>query len=745
MDERDSQAIISYIAEDNAEAVAKDGNPIRVGLIYPTQTTDDFIYVLRALVDAICEVGIDCSEPIPIPRTAASGGWAFPRIVGLPEETGHIVAVDQTTRSGATLMELIRLAARPDTKYITCFAVINGLADLAAMGLQQIREVATYSSDDPLSKSQGRVPVSVRYMVRTAITGSDAASCSVCALMETYDSLPPALPQSLSEYRLRLRNVLAPRTRANVFSEQATDLFGVPVTQDDCIAYLTWRSYLEEARFSTNSRKLIVDKISDVVEKLSHISASTIDGSLESDEDHDRDALTRDRDALIRLVAAEHHRLDQAPMWFTSVRAKMLAIARSLLMEPDSRASDPMLRVQALIVLARADIPSFAADYAAIMRKCKDHETVVQHALLEALWLIDYSSDQADWRTSLMEQISMLSNELQAEGTLESTWGDFRPTEELNYLSGLAGQHSQLPPNSQQHAWSELKRFCGSVREHKYDQAMWRLQRRLENVGKGMYPASPSRVLADWEYCSSALVERVFPYLGILRGALTSAEVIERRLPVKDDRLTWQDIVSGGGMKRLNEMSVVVGHAFLGESPEIEHREELARLARVLSRWSQFFFSAPAALEDAKKTPILMQIIDGCPVYLFPTLREIFEASAWSLDFDGVTDDDNIQVFCSATVLIDALTHVRMNAEMTHKQREKTPAFRVEVSNSSDDKLDIKIFNSGSSPSRESGGKGLRRLNASLANFGGRLEGIGELPSGWTFGVKISLERWKWY
>ena len=723
--------MVSHITQDNAAAQNIAGKTIGVSILSATEATDDFLYVLHALARAVSEAGIDCDEPILIPRAPLGGSWAFPRIVELPDTLCHIVAIDPISRSGSTLMELIRLAARPDTAHITCFAIINGMTDLTAMGLQQIRQVASYSPHDPRSHAQECIPVSVKYMVRTAVTGSAAASCPACALREAYQSLPSTLPQSLSEHRLRLENLLAPRSRESIFNEQATDLFGVPITQDDCIAYLKWRSYLEEARFSTDSRELVVQRLTD-------LASAANSGQIEDEN-------ARDRDALIRLVAAEHHRLEQAPMWFTSVRAKFVAIVQSLLISRDPSVIDPMLRAQGIIVLARADVRLFAREYATILRNCKDHETVTQQALVEALWLIDHSQTFADWRTALVEQISMISRELQAEETLDSTWGAFRPTEELAYLSGLANRQSKLPPNSQQHAWSELRNFCDSVREHKYDQAMWRLQRRLENIGKGMRPASPSRVFADWEYCSSALSERVLPNLGILRGALSSDDVIERRLPAKEDRQEWYEVVNGDGARRLNEIAVIIGRAFLGTAPESMQTEELAELAIALARWSRFFFSSPATQSDPRKTSILTQIVDGCPTSLVPTLEEIFDGSAWSLEFEGLTDDDSTEVFCSATALINALTHIRMNAEVTHHQPGKAPEFGVVISDRPSGVLDVQIYNTASSPSRRTGGQGLRSVGAGLANFGGSLKVINELSGKWTYGVKIVVERWNWF
>lgn len=722
------QRITSFVVKDN-EQIAPAGKGATVGIIYPTEYRNEFSRVAESLADAIEKAGLTCLEPISIPRSSTGIGWAFPRFARIPAEASHIVAIDSTSKTGRTLRELIRLASVPGTAFISCFGLIHGMNDLTAMSLQQVRRVATYSIDDPLSRSQGTVPVSVRYLVRTAVSGSDASHCSVCALRRTYLSLPSTLPRSMTEHRRRLDELLTARDRETVFEELATDLFGVHITQDDCVAYLEWRSFLEEAASSTASR-------ASVVQRLSSLAAAISRGALDEKR-------TRERDALVRLIAAEHNRLEQAPLWFTTVRDKLVHVARSVLGAPGPVFSDPMLRAQALIVFARADARSFCSQYAEIVRSCRDHQTVVSHALLEALVLLEQDWNQTEWRAALVEQIAMLSHELRAESADTSKW-DFRPVEELAYLSGVANREQRLPPNSPQQAWSQLKDFCDSVKRHQYDQAMWRLQRRLELIRRGRVPSAPASGFSDWELCSMALDEHVFSNLSQVRGALTSDDLIDRTLVSRDDRLKWRELIDGAGRERLNDISVAVGNVFLGNDPLTISTPELEDLGRTLDRWSQFFFYFPGRSDRSDRTSLLTRIVDRCPAALLEALTDVFDGSDWDLELGDVQEPDAVMVFCSYSALADTLAHVQINAQVTHRQEGQAPRFKVEVRLSGVDKVEVSILNDASSRVTRGGGHGLDNAAQRLAPFGAILEPVNEVPTGWTYGIRIVLERWKW-
>jgi hypothetical protein len=421
--------IVKRIQEDHKQAQLPNGpgsaeaEKTVMCVIYPGEESDNFGYVAERLTEAICAADLSAVDPVPVPRGVMDGEWIFPREVQLHPTVSHVIAIDSSSKTGATLRHLIRLAARLQVKMISAFAVVNGMTDLEALTLQQTVRVRARAAGEGDTWIESTVPVNVRYLVRTAAASTDSRSCDACALREAY-SLLPSLPLSLEAHRDWLLRVLDTQSRENAFAEQATDLFGIPIKQEDCVEYLVWRSFLVEAALGTDSRQFVVNRITELVPDTEKFSKD--------------DKLRSQRDALIRLLAAESSRLDIAPLWFTSVRIKIVALADSILQAPASLAIDPVLRVQALMVLARADVRTFTKQYAGLVRDSRDHKLVLRQALMEAVRLIHGRSGLPDWSDDLADEISKLSTDLQAAlGGTKHQWSEGVPIEELNYLAQL--------------------------------------------------------------------------------------------------------------------------------------------------------------------------------------------------------------------------------------------------------------------------------------------------------------------
>jgi hypothetical protein len=623
---------------------------------------------------------------------------------------------------------LIRTASVPTAKFISCFGLILGMSDLAAMSLQQIRQVTAYSMENLRSRDRNIVPIEVRYLVRTAVSGDDREKCSICRLQNTYNSLPAALPKAIDDYRARLVDLLALRSREEVFEELATDLFGVHLSQQECNDFLEWRSHLEEARLSTLDREDVRDRITSLSQGLTAVQV--------------HEEVRRKRNALIRLIAAENRRLEEAPLWFTNVRAMLVQITRSVLQAPSSRASDPMLRVQALVVLARGDRNAFCEEYAEIVRMCRDHETVLTHVMLEALAVLSEDRVPGGLREALSEQISMLLAEVESEQPGPSSWA-YLPVEELTYLGTFAKRGRRLPPHSQQQAWADLRKFCDSVKRHKYDQALWRLERRLERTSMPVAPSSRASAIRDWQQCSAAIEESIFPNLPLLRRILATDAVVERRLPSGGDRRLWLHIVDGGGPEELNQTTVALGYVLRNTASDLATSEERNAVKARVETWNELFFRSPASSANAAGTSVLTDIVEQCPADPVSILREVLDGSAWELSLRDIRIGETL-AFCSTAVLLDALTHIQINAEVTHRDYAQPPRFDVRISALGADELSVEVFNTGSNDETRGGGRGLRAVADSLAAFGGRLELAEDLPAEMTFGVRLVFERWKW-
>jgi hypothetical protein len=392
--------MIKLIGEDRSDAGCEPGAESATCVIYPGEPNEDLAYAAQRLVDALraqspAEEAKEHVASMPVPRAVVNGEWIFPRVLNFPKNVDHIVAIDSGSRTGSTLRSLIRLAAQPQIQYISVFSLINGMGDLESLSLQGMASVRARAYDNNGKETEAAIPITVRYLVRTAASAG-GGNCAQCAVREEYVALP-RMSASLERHREWLLKMLEPRSRQSVFADTPADLYGMSIEQEDCIEYLKWRSFLGDAAVDTKSRLAVVEKITELAD-----ACGTPDIS---------DDLLRERDALVRVLAAESDRVQQAPLWFTSVRNKIMKILWFLVNAPASYAVDQALRVQAVVVLSRGDVGGFSANFARLVRDSVDNELVFRHALIEAVRLVQSKLGLPDWSDTLADQILFVSQE----------------------------------------------------------------------------------------------------------------------------------------------------------------------------------------------------------------------------------------------------------------------------------------------------------------------------------------------
>ena len=195
------------------------------------------------------------------------------------------------------------------------------------------------------------------------------------------------------------------------------------IKQEDCIEYLMWRSFLAEAAVDTESRLAVVNRITELANEC-----------LQPDMD---DTLRGRRDALVRVLASESDRLQVAPLWFTSVRNKIMKILWSLVDAPASYAVDQALRVQAVVVLSRGDVSGFSAKFAQLVRDSVDNDLVFRHVLVEAVRLVQSKSGLSASSNALADKdLSLLSQEVNMPSESQSHWTKAQG-EDINFLADL--------------------------------------------------------------------------------------------------------------------------------------------------------------------------------------------------------------------------------------------------------------------------------------------------------------------
>src|SRR6266568_3252819 len=416
----------------DAELTDADG----VCILYPSRTRDKISVVAELLEEALRLAEMEVCGVIQVPRAPASGGWRYPASIRLPNGTAQVVVIDSGSRSGRTVRQLMRLSSEEGVRVITAIVLANGMEEADALALQQTRAIE--EPTNPRRSVRHNISVEVNFLTRTAVAARSAEQCTICQLRNSYASISQHLPPLLAEHRDYLLRALDEKTKDDVFEAGTSDLFGAAIEQRDCVAYLSWRAGLRDSLFSTTDRR----KLANEVRRL-HESGIRQEGSLQE---------TRQRDALIRVLAAELSWIDAEPLSFSDICDALTGIAEAVLLSTPASAADPMLRVQAATVLAGADPRRFAREIGNILKRSIDHHLVVVHVLMEALKLLNNKNAQTSIIEDVARNISVIADlQPTTPAGLRATTSDV--SKELRFVASLARMKLPSAPASRQRYW----------------------------------------------------------------------------------------------------------------------------------------------------------------------------------------------------------------------------------------------------------------------------------------------------
>lgn len=697
-------------------------------ILLPSRTRDAIEHVADLLEEALQRAGLPVIGVLRVPRAVGDGDWIYPSALRLPQQATHVVILDAGSRNGRTLRQLIRVASTAPVRAITAMVLANGMDDADAIALQQIRIVEDVRL--PGRRSGDPVRVEVSYLSRTAVKSADGEHCPVCGLQKSYASITLPLTDFLADYHQWLLNVLEARSKEELFSNQAIDLFGTPISQTDCVAYLTWQARLRDAFFSTMTRAELLEELRGMHQEKAAPAPAQADVK----------TATTGRDALIRVLAAEAFWLDREPLRFEEARRLITDIAASVVGDPPASNADPMLRIQAAVVLARVNPSHFAAEVAAIIRNSADHKLVVAHVLLEVVRLIGLDGQSPQTVKELARNMSALEHALREDPRNSLPPAEVDVSGEIKFVAAAARLKLPPQPGDSQDAWAALLRHRGSVKRHTYDQPMWRLLVCMDSI-KNEIPVEPEEALQDWMECSDGLAKDVLPNLPSLSKYLLS-ERVTRHFSYWDTA-RWSEVVAGGGARLLADMTVRLSRV-LGRPPErIAADPQLIELIADLEWWGRFFLTSSPVSGDVRREPILLDLIRRGPIEVQSVIEEIFSGTTFDITFNNVVDDSSMTVFCTYGLLADTLTHIRRNAEGKHRAPGTEQEFLVKVTGNDDGSLSVTVLNTGSRPAGSSDGPGgISVLSADLALFGARLDEV-HTDAKWTYGISLTVRRWK--
>ena len=688
-------------------------------ILYPGGTSDQLADVAQGLATELKRQFVSVDPIVNIGRGTLGSRWMFPVSIEPLSASPHVVILDSGTTSGHSVQQLTRLALAAGASAVTAIVLLDALSEADALALQQVRALGRPSTSQDVYEPENLIPFALYFISGTAVNSSNSSQCSICGLRRRFAAMRHPLPERLREHHAWLINTLQVRSKERVFQEEPTDLLGVPIDQQDCIEYLVWKSELQRAAVSTSVRR-------DLVEHIKSVSRDSTN--------------TGRRDGLVRLLVAESHWLGVAPMWFPEARSHVVSIAEGLLSGPQAMSADPMLRVQAAILLALASPDDLVDDIASLIRDAQDHAPVVCQLLLEAHLLLDPPSGEppaADLTERLVRRLAALEDQVsQAEDRWP--WSESAPLEEVRSIIAL-GQHLLAPlPESPQEAWAALGGYRTQVRDHGFDPAMWRIQLRLENLSRGLAPRERDAFRLDWNPCREFLSVDVLPNLEQLRPILLSKRLM--RGLNNDDFYTWNRVINGDGFVLLEDITNRLEKAsILSDDEGLGDASNLAQLQADLRWWNDFFLAGNISDENNPRPAYLAEFIGTCPAYVMDVVKEAFDDTNINPENRGLTNDHALSVFCSTSLLKDLFSHIRMETE---RQPEDERSFRILVERSDNDMIAVTIMTDGILAAMPSRRRYLSFMQDELQRFGAGLKELNEVPAPWTYGICVTLERW---
>jgi hypothetical protein len=581
---------------------------VPVVIFMPNRTRDHIRDVAYQIAEALAESNIPVKDTIRVPRAMSHGQWTFPASLSLPYKRTdpiHVLILDPAARSGRTTRELIRLTSLPQVRAITAIALVNSLSDYEAITLQQITSVKAINYGSDTFSHDTTIPVSISFLSRTAVTATSSERCSVCALRGIYAGLSRQLPDFLLEQQRVLLTALEPRSTDYVFGSEVIDLFGIHIDQGGCVSYLQWRARLRDAALSTTAR-------ADAVRLISQLKKNVVDNKAE--------VYFSERDALVRLLAAERHWLESPPLVFRETRACITDLALSVIQSLPAHGIEPMLRVQAVIVLVNSDVERFSRDLHDIIRQSADNHFVLGQVLLETYALLESPRTPRHVAEVLASSLGILEDALQEPDFLPLAPGEHDLAHNLRYLSSVARRKVHVVPSSPKAAWAALRRHLLSVQGHRYDPYLWRLRLRLENLGRGLLPSDTQAAIEDWMACTEALSVEVLVNLLPLERILLSRRVTDQLSA--EDVARWERVIQGNGPRLLDEMTSRLGTVFTSGQGAVDAAREAALVSADADWWDRFFFSTRVDTDRGYRDAVLVSLLRQCPANVLDLLDE---------------------------------------------------------------------------------------------------------------------------
>jgi hypothetical protein len=649
-----------------------------------------------------------------VPRAVAGGQWVYPvtfRPGGPPQP---VVIVDWAALSATTVQQMVRLAADAGATAIATVVMLNQLDAQDAKALGVLRAV----SGGP---DGAAVPAVVRFVSASSIAGLAAHECAMCTTRARYDIQAEGLPERLRRHARRLRGMLRPRNRGEVFRDAAADLFTVPISGEDVVDYLRWRGLLERALGTTMARQEVIDRLTALAKRQS--------------------GPTWTRRNLVRLLAAEQQWLRLPPLRFAETRELLAEVCVSGLRR--SVARSPWLRAQALMVLSTTQPQRLVDLLPELLPLVLDETVVVDQMALECYRLLqrpahDTPIDIASLRRSLMECRDLLEHGRAGRSPVVEDY-----LHVFQVLFRIADHYLRPRPRNAQAAWEQLReQLQRPVEHHRLESELLRVRGIIEDLAE--VEPTPKRMAdlrSEWRNSARELRRRALVNLPPLREIL-SGEYVESQIGRRDqERLL--SLAPPNEVIALDAMTDLL-HRLSHEPwrPGDPDWQSLRRKALERVNWWYRMFLA-THLPDGDGPALVVDLVRSAPVKLAEQVVESLELRrSGLLDAEQVGEPAHAYVFCPGKLLDQTIAHLLENVTRHHVAGADC-RLQIEYRYGYEGTVQFVLRNSGTRP-RETSGNGLRTFNERLRPFGGSVVGQ-PLPDDpwWTYAATVTLRLWR--
>jgi adenine/guanine phosphoribosyltransferase-like PRPP-binding protein len=657
---------------------------------------------------------------VPVLRLTAGDTWAFPDKLSIVSGPGLVVIVHWWALTGNTILQMVRLAAKSGARQIVAVCMLNQLDAQDAEVLHMLRAVCVPGDAAGPDLTPGQqaqpVPVAIRFVTVSSISGLDAHECPICATRGRYEIAADSVPRRLLRHAELLREILRPRDLDEVSRDAAADLFTVPVTSAEAVDYLRWRGLLLSALRRVPERQ----------EVISALRALTAGPS----------GPKWSHNGLIRLLAAEQQWLRLPPLHLGMAKDLIVHVCVQSL---EQRAAPPWLRVQALMVICAAAPQQLAELLQKLFLLVVDEAVLVDQLFLDCCHLLLHPP-----RESPVDVDQLRRNLMGCRDYLEERRevGDGTPADEhlhvVEELITIPDHRIFRRPKDAQAAWHRLREdLMRPVVRHRLETELLLVRSFVEDIEE--VPPTPRSTVsahAQWDTCSRQLEERALANLPALRDIL-AGDFVADWFGLPDQRrllaLARPDVRE---LRAVTErLRALMRGTWRPGDPgwQTLRREILDRI----NWWNRIFLATH--IPDRHAPALLVDLVDSAPVRLSERVAAVL---AWHQAQATITNPDqgHVLIFCPEKLLDQVLGHLLENVSK-HRLPAATCRLRVDYAPAGPEAVQFTLRNSGTMPRRMSG-KGLQALNDKLRPFGGSLTGQVLAEDAWTFAAVATLPLW---